>query len=261
VIDIHHHCIPGVDDGPAELGEAVAMCRMAADEGIDTIVATPHVLRGRWPETPRAELERRFAELQTAVGTSPRLLLGSECFFGHDIAELMEGGNSILPLAGSRYVLVEFASNAIPPMVEQPFYRLQLGGWTPVIAHPERNVVFQAKPELLAQLIAHGARAQVTAGSLVGDFGEKAQRAATAWVQRGLVHFLATDAHNTTKRPPRAKAAIAALRELAGDEVAEALTYGNPRCVIENRPLEFEPDAAEAVAHGFLHRLRAFFGA
>ncbi|HYR29241.1 MAG TPA: CpsB/CapC family capsule biosynthesis tyrosine phosphatase [Thermoanaerobaculia bacterium] len=259
MIDIHHHCLPDVDDGPTEWDEAVAMCRMAADEGIETIVCTPHVLRGRWRTAPKAELEARIATLRDKVGATPRLLLGSEYFFAHDVAEVLRAGNTIVPLAGSKYVLMELASNNVPPMLDQPLYRMQLEGWIPIIAHPERNIVFQKKPELLASLIELGARFQVTAGSLTGDFGASAQRAAESWIASGMIHFVATDAHNVGKRPPRMKAAVEALRTLAGDHVAEALVRGNPRAVVENRRLEYEPEPALPRNDGFFTRLRAFF--
>ena len=259
MIDLHHHCLPDVDDGPREWDEAVAMCRMAAEEGIETIVATPHVLRGRWRTAPIAELQARIETLRERVGPSPRLLLGSEYFFAHDVAEVLREGNAIVPLAGSRYVLMELAANNVPPLLEQPLYRLQLEGWFPIIAHPERNVVFQAKPELLPPLIAAGVRFQVTAGSITGQFGPAAQRAATAWIGAGLVHFVATDAHDTSKRAPKARAAIEALRELAGEAVTEALVRRNPAAVIENRALEYEPEPATLANDGFLARLRTFF--
>jgi protein-tyrosine phosphatase len=263
VIDIHHHCLPDVDDGPREWDEAVAMCRMAADEGIETIVCTPHVLRGRWRTAPVAELEARIATLRDKVrdlvGDTPRLLLGSEYFFAHDVAEVLKAGNAIVPLAGSRYILMELASNNVPALLDQPLYRMQLEGWIPIIAHPERNTVFQSKPELLAALIEIGARFQLTAGSLTGEFGSAAQKAAEAWVRAGLVHFVATDAHNTGKRPPRARAALDALRSIAGKDVAEALARRNPAAVVENRRLEYEPEPDLRPENGFFTRLRAFF--
>ena len=260
MIDIHHHCLPGVDDGPRELPEAVDMCRMAAAEGIDTIVATPHVLRGRWKSYGRAELAARLDRLRDAVGDTPRLILGSEYFFAHDVADVLQEGNAVVPLADSRYVLVEFAANNVPAHAERPFFRMQLDGWTPVIAHPERNIVFQTKPELLASMIEAGARTQVTAASLLGEFGREAQRASEAWLRSGLVHVLATDAHNTGKRPPRVRAAIERLRELVGDAVAEALTVGNPRAIIENRGLDYEPDPSVPSSDGLFTRVRRFFG-
>jgi protein-tyrosine phosphatase len=260
MIDIHHHCLPGVDDGPREWDEAVAMCRAAADEGITTIVATPHVLRGRWKAFSIPELEARIAELRGRIGESPRLLLGSEYFFAHDVVEVLQRRDAIVPLAGSRYVLVELAANGVPPMIEQPFYRMQLEGWGPVLAHPERNLVLQANPGALAELVEHGVKTQVTAGSLTGDFGPEARHAAETFLRRKLVHFIATDAHNMTKRTPRIREVRAVLEELAGSDVAEALTVANPLAAVENRPLPFDPDPLGEPEGGFFTRLRSFFG-
>src|SRR5256885_16303171 len=109
MIDIHHHCLPGVDDGPRNTAEAVDLCRMAAEEGIETIVATPHVLRGRWKNTSRAQLTSILDELRRNVGETPRIILGSEYFFAHDMDEMLRT-ETIIPLAGSRYILVEFSS-------------------------------------------------------------------------------------------------------------------------------------------------------
>ena len=235
------------------------MCRMAADEGIETIVCTPHVLRGRWRTAPIEELQARIATLREKVGNAPRLLLGSEYFFAHDVAEVLKGGKAIVPLAGSKYVLMELASNNVPPMLEQPLYRMQLEGWIPIVAHPERNIVLQSKPQLLASLIEIGVRFQLTAGSLTGEFGATAQRCSEDWVAAGLIHFVATDAHNTKKRPPRMQAALARLRSLAGERVADALVRGNPGAVVENRRLEYEPEPALPRNDGFFTRLREFF--
>jgi protein-tyrosine phosphatase len=259
VIDIHHHILPDVDDGPREWDEAVEMCRASLAEGIDTIVATPHVLRGRWRNYSPLELQARLDELRKRAGSdAPRLLLGSEYFFSHDVVETLASGHAIVPLAGSRYVLIELAANSVPPMFEQPLYRMQLDGWTPILAHPERNLVFQNHPELLAAFIGHGAKTQVTLGSLTGDFGPEAKRCAVDLLRNQMVHFVATDAHNMGKRPPRVAAASAVLRELAGDAVAEALMTRNPLAVVEKRPLEFDPEPVFEAKGGFLTRLRSF---
>lgn len=259
MIDIHHHCLPGVDDGPREMAEAVEMCAMAAEEGIEVVVATPHVLRGRWRTLTRAELESRLDELRAHAPKTPRLILGSEYFFSHDMADELRAGTAIVPLAGSRYVLVELASSTIPPMIEQPFYVAQLDGWTPVLAHPERNSALQRNPDLLQDLVEHGARVQITATSLTGHFGRAAQRAAETFVRRGLVHFVASDAHGIARRPPRVREALDALRSIAGAETASALTVSNPLAVVESRPLPFEPDPQPGSSHGLLTRLRSFF--
>ncbi|HEY2828803.1 MAG TPA: CpsB/CapC family capsule biosynthesis tyrosine phosphatase [Thermoanaerobaculia bacterium] len=258
MIDIHHHCLPGVDDGPRDLEEAADLCRLAAADGIETIIATPHVLRGRWQNTSRALLEQELAALQDAVGRSPRLILGSEYYFAHDMNESLRNG-TIVPLAASRYVLVELAAHAVPPLIGQPLYQARLGGWTTVIAHPERNLVFQSNPEMLASLVANGTKTQITAASLLGDFGPDARQCATDWIRRGMVHFVASDAHNRAKRPPRMTEAAGVVREIAGDVVADALTRRNPAAVLENQGLEYDPEPQAAPKRGVLDRLARFW--
>lgn len=259
MIDIHHHCLPGVDDGPREWDEAVQMCRIAEAEGITVIVVTPHVLRGRWRSLTSLEIARRVEELQQRVGPHPRLLTGSEYYFGHDMVERLAAGVEIAPLARSRYVLIELAANSVPPLLEQPLYRAQLEGWIPVIAHPERNAVFQQDPTLLEALVARGTRVQVTATSLTGEFGPEARRAAEVFLERRIVHFVASDAHNTARRPPRVAAALERLRALAGEEATAMLALENPRAVIENRALPWVPEPPLLRPAGLLTRLRSFF--
>jgi protein-tyrosine phosphatase len=259
MIDIHHHCLPGVDDGPRDLSESVEMSAMAAEEGIDTIIVTPHVLRGRWRRLNTTELMSRVDALRAATNDTPHLLLGSEYFFSHDMTEVLRAGQSIAPLAGSRFVLLELPANSVPPLLEQPLYRAQLEGWIPVIAHPERNLVFQKHPELLASLVTHGARVQLTATSLTGAFGSAAQAAAEGFLRRRLVHFVATDAHDMSRRPPRIREATRVLEQLVGEEIAMALLVSNPAAVIANRTLPWDPDVADEPTHGFFTRLRSFF--
>lgn len=242
------------------MAEAVELCRMSADEGIETIVATPHVLRGRWKNTSRTQLETILTDLQVRAGAAPRIILGSEYFFAHDIAEVVRAGNAIIPLAGSRYILVEFASHSIPPLVQQPLHAVMLEGWTPIIAHPERNAVLQSKPELVAALARAGVKMQVTTGSVTGEFGEDARIAATQWLRAGWVHFMATDAHNAERRPPRFRAARARVAELCGDSVAQALFVDNPRAVVEGRGLPYDPEIPEKIQKpGMMARLRGLF--
>ena len=242
MIDLHHHCLPGVDDGPRTWDEAVELCGIAAEEGIETIVATPHVLRGRWRRVGREELQGLLDELRARTNDTPHLLLGSEYFFAHDMCEVLAAGTSIVPLGPSRAVLVELASHAVPPMLEQPLHRAQLDGWTILLAHPERNLVLQSKPEVLASLVRLGVRTQVTAASVTGGFGDDAQRAALAWLRAGLVHVIATDAHSVEKRPPRIREARARVAEVVGEEAAEALFVGNPRAILGDQTLAWEPE-------------------
>ena len=257
MIDIHFHCLPGVDDGPREWDESVALCRMALDEGAETIVATPHVLRGLWKEREHDELRNLTAELNQRLGGSPLVVLGSEYYFGHDMAELLEVGEGIIPLPGNRYVLVELAAHTVPMFLDSVFYRVQLGGWTPIIAHPERNVVLQSKPEALDALISAGARVQITAGSLTGHFGETARTAALHCLERGAVHFVASDSHAILKRPPRLREAFDLIANSFGTFTAESVMMWNPAAAISGQSLPFDPDVRPVEPEpGWFERLR-----
>ncbi len=260
MIDIHFHCLPGVDDGPREWDESVALCRMALDEGAETIVATPHVLRGLWKERDHVELRDLTEELNQRLGGSPHIVLGSEYYFGHDMAELLASGESIIPLPGNRYVLVELAAHTVPMFLDSVFYRVLLGGWTPIIAHPVRNVVLQSKPEALDALINAGAKVQITAGSLTGHFGETARQAALRGLERGAVHFVASDSHSLIKRPPRLREAFTLIADRFGILTAESVMVANPAAAISGQNLPFDPDIRPPDAEpGWLERLRGVF--
>lgn len=260
MIDIHHHCLPAVDDGPRDWQEAVDMCALAASEGIETIVATPHVLRGRWRPVSRADLNGKLDELRARTDDTPHLVLGSEYFFAHDMPDVLQAGTPVIPLAGSRAVLVEFAANAVPPLVEQPFYRAQLDGWTLIIAHPERNHVFQTKPELLARLVRLGAKTQITAASITGGFGAEAEKSSLDWLRRGYVHLVATDAHSMAKRPPRIREARARVEEICGATIARALFIDNPKAILHDVSLAWEADVPYSTEpESLLRRMMRFF--
>jgi protein-tyrosine phosphatase len=259
MIDIHHHCLPGVDDGPRDWEESLELVRMAAAEGIETIVATPHVLRGRWNTTSTDTLRGLVDTLRSKIGDRPEVMLGSECFFNHDVAGALRAG-TVIPLAGSSYVLIEFASHSIPPLVDQALYQLQLDGWTPVIAHPERNAVFQSRPELLMSLIRHGAKTQVTASSFTGAFGSKAEKAARNWLRQEMIHFVATDAHNIKRRPPALMAGVRVITEIAGERVMRSLTVENAQAMIGGKPLPYDPEPRVIPKEGILGRLGRWFG-
>ena len=242
MIDIHHHCLPGIDDGPDDWDEAIEQCRMAESEGIDTIIATPHVRRGPWLNEDRRVLQKLTLDLNQQLGGTPKVILGCEYFFSHDILEVLDQDGGIVPLAGSRCILIEFPSMSVPPRIGQILYEVILRGWSPVIAHPERNFVFQEKLKLLRELVEQGVRLQVTTGSLEGAFGARARKSATDLMNAELVHFLATDAHNTTRRPPRVREASGIVEKRWGKERARFLFEDNPRALLEQRPLPYDPD-------------------
>lgn len=244
MIDLHFHCLPGIDDGPPGWDEAVALCRAAAADGVETIVATPHVLREDWINDDPSARNQLILKLNTLLGGTPAVLPGCEFRFAADIVELVEKGAAgpLTPLNRSRYLLVEFAPELVPASAEPAFHELALMDVVPVVAHPERNLVFARDPERLESLVSRGAVAQVTAGSLLGEFGRLAQAAAEEFFKRGLVHLVASDAHSLV-RPPRLAAARVKVRKAWGAEAEAGLFEGNPRAIVRNEPLPWGLEA------------------
>lgn len=240
MIDLHFHCLPGIDDGPDDWDEAVALCRHAAAEGTTTIVATPHVLREGWLNEDPRERDELLLKLNTLLGGTPAVLPGCEYFFSSDAVELWEQG-AAGPLAGlnrTACLLVEFAGGSVPRGAGDVIHELAVIGVTPMIAHPERNLQLVREPELLESFVRKGAITQITAASLLGEFGRAALSAAGEFYRRGLIHVVASDAHNLDRRPPRLAAARERVRRDWGEEIAQMFFEINPRAVIEGRPVE-----------------------
>jgi protein-tyrosine phosphatase len=142
-------------------------------------------------------------------------------------------------------LLVEFNEFSIPPMMDDRLHEIQLSGMRPVVTHPERNAILRAHPERLRTWVEHGNYVQVTGGSLTGSFGAPAQEDALRWIGEGLVHFVASDAHNTRSRPLRLRDAFAAVAGRFGEEKAQALFADNPLAAFEGRDLPHVPELAE----------------
>jgi protein-tyrosine phosphatase len=142
-------------------------------------------------------------------------------------------------------LLVEFADFAIPSSLDQSLHELQLAGIRPIVTHPERNPLVRAQPERLFRWLQQGCYAQVTAQSLLGRFGRAAQESAEEWLAKGAIHFVASDAHNTTSRPLQLREAFDHIAKTHGESVAEALLIANPRAAFEGLPLPWVPEVEE----------------
>jgi len=239
MIDLHCHVLPGIDDGARSLEVAVAMCRLAAAEGCEALVATPHQRRGVWWNCDGAALDGLREELQAAVGVRPRILPGGEIRIDSqllaELARLPESG--LQPLAGSRYLLLEFDGGGRPRQAIELVHELVIAGWRPVLAHPELIPWLADDTPLVERLVELGAATQVTAMSVTGDFGHRPEAAAHRLIEAGLAHFLASDAHDLYRRPPGLRRARTEVAARWGEEVAQQLTDDNPRAVVADLPL------------------------
>ncbi|MEJ2008068.1 MAG: exopolysaccharide biosynthesis protein [Acidobacteriota bacterium] len=235
MIDIHCHPLPDTDDGAKSFDIAVAMCQMAAKDGVTHMVATPHC---NYKYHFDAEANRvKLSDLQWAVGESPRLLLGCDFQLSYDnIRKLAENGSDF-SINRTHYLLVEFADHFIPEQMDNVFYDIEVAGYTPILTHPERNPVIQRKPELVYRWATRGCLVQITAMSYMGGFGSKARALSEQWLDRNLVHFFASDAHDLKHRPPTLSPCYKRIVSARGKEVADLLLEGNPSAVISGASL------------------------
>lgn len=243
MIDIHCHILPALDDGAESLEVACAMAEMAIADGITHVIGTPHASQNHTfvPEL----VKQRRNELQEKF--EGRLTIATGCDFHLSFENLQDIRQepSRFTLNQKCYLLVEFAEYSIPPSLDQALHQLQLAELRPVITHPERNPLIRAQPERLFHWLQQGCYSQVTAQSLLGRFGRAAQESAERWLDGGAVHFLASDAHNTTSRPLKLKETYDLVAKRRGEDVARALLVENPLAAFEGRSLPYVPELAE----------------
>lgn len=236
MVDIHCHILPQVDDGAKSLDIALEMCRMAAADGIDHTVATPHA-NERYAYK-RDELAGTLAELARRV-EAPRFSLGCDFHFSYENLQSALANPGNFAIGETCYMLVELSNWSVPPQVNENFVRLAEAGIVPVLTHPERNPILQKDPARVLEFAELGALIQVTASSLTGDWGETALNMARWLVQHDAVHVLATDAHDDVRRPPLLSPGADVAAEICGHEIAQALVEDNPRAIISGRSVPY----------------------
>jgi protein-tyrosine phosphatase len=245
MVDIHCHILPGLDDGAESLEISCAMAEMAIADGITHVIGTPHASEAHRfiPEL----VKQRRDDVQARF--EGRLILATGCDFHLSFENLQDirQDSTSYTLNQKNYLLVEFADFSIPPSLDQALHQLQLAGLHPIITHPERNPLIRSQPERLFRWLRQGCYAQVTAQSLLGEFGRPARDVTVRWLEAGAVHFLASDAHNITTRPLRLREAFEQIEKTRGVAVAQALLVDNPLAAFEGRQLPYVPELAEDV--------------
>ncbi len=234
MIDIHAHILPSLDDGPESFEESIEMCKVAADDGVSTIVATPHSKDGVYEaksenilkavETLNLKLQEAHIDLE--------ILPGAELHVHERLLDGIKNGDALTINNKRRHILLELPFFFIPPGTERLIFSLQSMGIISIIAHAERIAFFQKNPQSLERLVDAGVMVQVTAQSITGFFGSRERRCSERFLKRKLVHFIASDAHSIHNRPPILSKAVERASRFIGKEEAEALVFKNPREII-----------------------------
>lgn len=250
-VDIHTHLLPGIDDGPREMSAALDIARRAAVDGTEIMVATPHqrdVMLGSSIQVLRnlvSELNGRLRAEREPHRPVVRVVIGMENHIELGLPGWVEDGRA-LPISDTRFILSEPPFSSYPDYVDDVLARLQGLRLVPVIAHPERNVVLQRNGKKVRRMVEDGMFIQLTAGSLLGDFGRDAQRSAEQLIRDGTAHFIASDTHRPVDaRTPELSGAYQRVVELAGEQTAFELFDQNPRMLLSGR----EPN--HDISHAF----------
>jgi protein-tyrosine phosphatase len=238
MIDIHHHLLWDLDDGASSRETSVEMARIAAADGITHVICTPHA-NGKYTYDPEIITEK-IGELQRLLDSEKiALKLGHGCDFHMSYENIQDAKvePSRFSINGFGYLLVEIPDYGVPRGLTEIFYQLQLSGLTPILTHPERNPTLQSDRARIVDWLRGGVLIQVTAGSVVGRMGKHAERMAHELLANRWVHFLATDAHNTTSRPPKMREAFEVVAKKYGPDYARLLCVSNPLAAFMGKPM------------------------
>ena len=261
MIDLHCHLLPVIDDGPPDVASSVAMARAALAAGTRTIVATPHV-SWTYRNTP-ATIGARVTELRTELareGVALEVLAGAEIEAGY-LREVDEDSLDALRLGDGDAVLLECPLSMSAMPIDAMVLGLHRRGLRAVLAHPERSPTIRSQPGRLEDLVRAGVLTQITTGSLLGQFGREARRFSLWMFEEGLVHNVASDAHDIARRPPKLREALVAAAASALPALADNIDWlaqDVPRAILDGAPLP--PAPAPSTRRGPLRRLAERMG-
>lgn len=256
MIDIHCHILPQVDDGSKSLEESIEMAKIAQSEGIKNIINTSHYhpdFKYKSGEELR-KIIKDFNEKLKMENIDIEILLGNELYFTDDLLcnfEKLEFHS----LNNSKYILVEFSPNNFPKNLVDIVYELNLKNYVPILAHVERYPKVQENPNIIYDCINEGALVQINGASIMGKNGREAEKASKIFLENNMVHFIATDAHSSTKRRPLIKEVYVYISKQYGEETAKKIFKENQQSILENKDLNFSKPKKYIEKKSLLKRL------
>jgi protein-tyrosine phosphatase len=233
MIDLLTHMLPDWDDGADNWDETVGMVKVAERDGITKVGLTPHLFRLTKYGDNIWLFQYRMTEFMRWAERFPlEFFCGAEVHFDDQAIENIKKHD--LTINHSNYVFVEFPDNFFLAGVRDWIYKIMLAGFIPIISHPERNMLLTQSPGFLFELVSMGALAQVTAGSILGEYGREAGRMAKTFLENNLVHLIASDAHDSVKRPPLLRKAVERGEKIVGKKKASAMVTEIPQAILDN---------------------------
>ena len=241
MIDFHTHILPNIDDGSRSIDETFNLIKEAKEVGFDGIILTSHYIENFY-ETDVPERDvwvKAISENLGAKGIDTDLYLANEIYISENMMGLLEQQKAST-INNSCYVLFELPLNEEPLNLYDVIYSLQENKLIPVLAHPERYSFVQKEPELIYDLIEKGCLMQANYGSIIGQYGVKAEYIVKKFLENNMIHFLGSDVHRQNSIYPKIPFALEKIREIVGEEKLEELTTINPKLVLANKKIEID---------------------
>lgn len=252
-VDIHCHCLPGLDDGPKQMSESLALCKGLVDDGISVAIATPHQLGQFDGCNEPAKVRQSVSELNKELENNKinlTVMPGGDVRIDERISSLIETDKVQTLADGGKYILLELPTRIFID-IETLIIELANKGIRAIVSHPERHYVLCRQYDALSKWLSRSAHLQITAGSLTGDFGLEAEKAAWELLSMGMVSFVATDAHNLRGRKPKMKIAHREICMKLDSKIAHMVCIENPIRLLEGSEIVPVPQ----------HRKNGFFNA
>ena len=237
-LDFHTHILPETDDGAKNMEVTKTMLRMSYQQGVRTMLATPHSYPGGPPQDNERirELCRKVNEEAQCIDSEFHILPGNEIFYRDTILSELEAGR-ILTLADSRYLLIEFSpgeryhriNDAIRQLIHEEYY--------PVIAHVEKVGCLMEEPKIIKELVEMGGYMQANCEDFLGGFFNRPSKVLRTLMEQNLIHFLGSDCHNESIRPPIMEDCIMQLRKKISYQNLNKVIYENPTKFLQKKYL------------------------
>jgi protein-tyrosine phosphatase len=245
VIDLHAHVLPAIDDGPASMAESLALVAAAADDGVSILAATPHVRAGP-PSAAPGQIASATTEMEEELrraGLRVLLVSGAEVDLAWAATASDEDLRACTYGAQGLDLLVETPYGRLPDDFEDMLFGINVRGFRPLLAHPERSPAFQREPRRLARIVELGTLVQVTSLALTNPSNRsRSRRLAERMISEGIAHVISSDAHSATgPRPAGLTAGVEAAAALTSAARAEWMVRGAPAAILAGEPLPPAP--------------------